>query len=91
MTYSDTQLAQIEEMAGLFMRLPDIAALVGVTTKELKLEVSNEKSAVGNAYRKGKAEAILRIRRNEKELADAGSTVALDNLHRALAEMLEDE
>lgn len=91
MTYTQEQLDKIEEMASLYMRISDMAVLLGVNNHILRLDIADASSAARDAYLRGKVNAKLLLRRQEMMLAQVGSPLALDNCHRALLDMEDDE
>jgi hypothetical protein len=69
---------KIKEYASLLMPIPDIAVLIGTDEDELKNKIADKTSVESKAYKLGRAETILEIRRQEIALAKAGSPMAVE-------------
>lgn len=91
MTFTDNELQQIEQMASLYLSITDIATLLGRHPEELRRQVRVNGSPVSNAYHKGKAMRKLELRKQEIQLAQVGSPLALENARQALIDMEDDE
>lgn len=91
MTYSETQLNTIEEMAGCFMRISDIAVMLDVPADVLRSDIADRSSEAARAYRRGKVSSKLELMRNERKLAQLSSPLAIENSHRYLLDMEDDE
>ncbi len=91
MTYTDKELQQIEVMAGLYLTITDIALILGCTPEELRRDVGIVGSPAHNAYQKGKVTRKVELRKQEIQLAQVGSPLALENARLALIEMEDDE
>jgi hypothetical protein len=82
---------KIKEYASLLMPISDIATLIGADEDELKEKIANKSSAESKAYRQGKAETVLEIRRQEIALAKAGSPMAVELVQEYLIEQSQQE
>ena len=91
MTFTDQELQQIEQMASLYMSITDIATLMGVWPEDLRRQVRIKGNPVSVAYNKGKAMRKLELRKQEIQLAQVGSPLALENARQALIDMEDDE
>lgn len=69
MKLDQEQLNKIKELAGLFLRVDEIAISIDVDIEELEEELTNKKSAAFLAYFKGKTESKIALRRNVVEMA----------------------
>ena len=69
---------KIKEYASYLLPIPDIAILIGMDEDELKDAIANKTSGISKAYRLGKAETILEIRKQEVALAKTGSPFAIE-------------
>ncbi len=91
MEYSDKELQQIEVMAGLFLTVSDIAIILGRKPEEVRRDVTSVGTPAYNAYTKGKVSRKLELRKQEIQLAQVGSPLALENARLALIDMEDDE
>lgn len=91
MTYTDKELQQIEVMAGLYLTITDIALILGTTPEELRRDIGIVGSPAHNAYQKGKVSRKVELRKQEIQLAQVDSPLALENARLALIEMEDDE
>ena len=91
MTFTEQELKQIEQMASLYLPITDIATVLGVWPEELRRQVKIKGNPVAIAYQKGKTMRKVELRKQEIQLAQVGSPLALDNARKALIEMEEDE
>lgn len=86
MLYSAEQLEKIKEMASELMRPEHIALLIGVEQDDFKRHIKHKGSPAYIAYETGKAETILELRRQELKLAKLGSPLAVEMVHRFIAD-----
>lgn len=91
MTFTEEELKQIEQMASLFMSVSDIATILGVWPEELRRKIRIKGNPVAIAYNRGKTMRKLELRKQEIQLAQVGSPLALENARHALIDMEEDE
>ena len=91
MTFTETELQQIEQMASLYLSVTDIATILGKLPEELRKEIRIHGSKASLAYYKGKAMRKLELRKQEIQLAQVGSPLALENARLALIDMEDDE
>jgi IS30 family transposase len=91
MTFTEEELKQIEQMASLYMSISDIATILGVWPEELRRQIKIKGNLVSIAYNKGKTMRKLELRKQEIQLAQVGSPLALEIARQALIDMEEDE
>lgn len=91
MTLTETQLQELERLAALFLPLTDIALVLGLSADALREEVRTRTSPAAQAYRRGKAASRVRLHEQEMKLALIGSPLAIENAHRNLMDMEDDE
>lgn len=91
MDYSTEQELKIEEYAGYLLTITDMAALMELDPDELKADIANRKTAISKAYRRGKANTVLLLRKQELDLAKVGSPLAVQLTSGYLMEMNDDE
>lgn len=91
MTFSQKDLIKIEEMAKVYLPIKDMAALLDLDCETLRIEIKDETSNAGKAYRRGKATSKYELRKQEMVLATAGSPLGLESVAAALTEMEEQE
>ena len=91
MSGESAQLEKIKEYASLLMTVPDIAVLIGCDEDELRDRIACKKTPQSLAYRTGRAETLLEIRRQEIELAKNASPMAVENVQNYLLDQLLSE
>lgn len=69
----------------------DIAVLMDIDERRFREILSDKSHPASLAYRKGKAERAFQIRKNELELAEAGSPLAVQLIGSYLRDMDSDE
>jgi hypothetical protein len=82
---------RIKEYASLLMPLPEIAVLTGMDENGLKAKIADRSSEYSKAYRLGRAETVLEIRRQEIALAKAGSPMAVELMQDYLLDQIQSE
>jgi IS30 family transposase len=73
MNLTQEELLQIEEQAGLFLNIEEIALLLNKNKKELKAEIKKENTPANIAYNKGKTITKMELRKNIIKMAKHGS------------------
>ena len=91
MTFTEKELEQIEQMASLYLSVTDIATVLDKRPEELRREIRTKDSAAACAYQKGKTMRKVQLRKQEIQLAQVGSPLALENARLALIDMEDDE
>ncbi len=91
MDLSQETLEQIEKYASIYLPISDIAILLGIPADVLRDEIRNKRSAASQAYHRGKAASRVKLNHQEMLLAQVGSPLAIENAHRNLLEMEDDE
>lgn len=76
MNFSEEELKQVEEYAGLFLTWEDIAVLLEKEISEFQEEFKNKNSQLFRAYRRGQAIKKRDIRRPVIKMAEHGSPQA---------------
>jgi hypothetical protein len=76
--YSEEQLTKIKEYAGLLLTPDQICLLLELDLSSFKLDIKRINSDAYKAYQTGKTEIILSIRKQEIQLAQLGSPMAVD-------------
>lgn len=89
--YSDEILQQIEKFASIYLPITDMAIILDMPAEVLRDDIRNASSAVSKAYHKGKAASRLKLHHQEMMLAQVGSPQAIENAHRNLMDMEDDE
>lgn len=82
---------KIKELASYLMSIPDIAILIGMDEDKLRDEIADKSTEISKAYRLGKAETILEVRKQEVALAKSGSPMALENIAEYLIDQSHSE
>lgn len=91
MTYSEAELQQIEQFASIYLKISDIAVILGVPAEILREDIADKSTAVSQHYRRGKAASKVKLLAQEMQLAQVGSPLAIENTHRNLLDMEDDE
>lgn len=91
MTFTEQELEQIEQLASLYLSVTDIATVMGVRPEELRKQIRFKDDPVAIAYQKGKTMRKVQLRKQEIQLAQVGSPLALENARLALIDMEDDE
>ncbi|MCR8893442.1 hypothetical protein [Bacteroides sp. ET336] len=91
MELTSTQINRIKELASMLTPVSDIAVLMDIDERGFREILSDKSHPASLAYRKGKAERALQIRKNELELAEAGSPLAVQLIGSYLRDMDSDE
>lgn len=91
MRYSEEQLKQIEELAGLYTRPTEIAIYLGVNEGMFKADINCDGNPARNAYIRGKLSQKLEVRKQMAMLARVGSPLAIEMSEKALLDMEDDE
>lgn len=91
MNYSDNDLQQIEKFASIYLKISDIAVILGIPADVLRADIADRSTDVSKAYRRGKADSKVKLHSQEMMLAQVGSPLALENAKRNLLDMEDDE
>ena len=91
MNYTQEQLEQVEKFAAIYLPISDIALLMDMPAEVLRDEIRNRNTSVSRAYHKGKASSRVKLHHQEMLLAQVGSPAAIENAHRNLMDMEDDE
>ena len=91
MKFTNEQLENIEKWAAIYMPISDIAILLSIPADMLRDEIRNKNTEASLAYHKGKAASRLKLHHQEMLLAQVGSPLAIENAHRNLLDMEDDE
>lgn len=84
MTLNENELALLEKMGSVGMRIAECAIALEKDVFELKNEMKNKDSAAFKAYCKGYLTSIIKLRESVAELAYRGSTPS----QKMLSEMM---
>lgn len=91
MNYSTQELESIEKYASIYLKISDIAVILGIPAEELRSDIADRTTPVSIAYRRGKATSKIKLHSQEMLLAQVGSPLAIENAHRNLLDMEDDE
>ena len=91
MNYSEKDLRQIEKFASIYLKISDMAVILDIPADILRSDIADRNSDVSKAYRRGKAESKVKLHSQEMMLAQVGSPLAIENAHRNLLDMEDDE
>lgn len=91
MTYTKEQLEQIEKFASIYLKISDMATVLDVPAEVLRWDISQRETEVSKRYHKGKAASKVKLLSQEMLLAQVGSPLAVENAHRNLMDMEDDE
>ncbi len=91
MTYTESQLSEIEKYASIYLPITEMAIIMDIPAEVLRNDIAHKDTAVSRAYHKGKASSKVKLLTQEMQLAQVGSPLALENTHRNLLDMEDDE
>lgn len=91
MKYSENELLQIEKFASIYLKISDIAVMLDIPADVLRSDIADRTTDVSKAYRRGKASSKVELHSQEMVLAKLGSPLAIENTHRNLLDMEDDE
>lgn len=91
MDFTEDQLLFVEKHASIYLPITDIALLMDIPADVLRDEIRNKTTAVSRAYHRGKAASRVKLHHQEMLLAQVGSPAAIENAHRNLLDMEDDE
>ena len=91
MTYSEEELQQVEQFASIYLKISDMAVILGVPAESLRSDIADHNKEVSLRYRRGKAASKVKLLHQEMMLAQVGSPLAIENTHRNLLDMEDDE
>lgn len=91
MKFTQEQLEQINKWASIYLPISDMALMLDVPAEMLREEIRNKHTKVSLAYHRGKAASRVKLHQQEMLLAQVGSPLAIENAHRNLLDMEDDE
>ena len=91
MNFTQEQLEQINKWASIYLPISDMALMLDVPAEMLRDEIRNKHTEVSLAYYRGKAASRVKLHQQEMLLAQVGSPLAIENAHRNLLDMEDDE
>ena len=91
MDYTRKQIEQVEEYASLFLKISDIALLIGVDPDVLRDDIADKSSDVSLNYHVTKLQTIARLRRQEIQQAELGSNIAIELVSKYITDQTLDE
>ena len=91
MNYTVEQLEQIEKLASIYLKISDMAIILDVPAEVLRWDISQRETEVSKRYNRGKAASKVKLLSQEMLLAQVGSPLAVENAHRNLMDMEDDE
>lgn len=91
MNYTPDMIEQVEKYASIYLPITDMALLMDLQPEVLREDIRNRKSDISKAYYRGKAASRVKLHHQEMLLAQVGSPVAIENAHRNLLDMEDDE
>ena len=91
MTYSEDVLQQIEQFASIYLKISDMAVILGIHPEVLRSDIADRSTEVSKRYLRGKATSKVKLLHQEMMLAQMGSPLAIDNTHRNLLDMEDDD
>ena len=91
MTFTQEQLEQINKWASIYLPISVMALMLDIPAEMLREEIRNKHTEVSLAYYRGKAASRVKLHQQEMLLAQVGSPLAIENAHRNLLDMEDDE
>ena len=68
-----------------------MAVILGIPAEVLREDIADQGSEASQHYRRGKAASKVKLLHQEMMLAQVGSPLAIENTHRNLLDMEDDE
>lgn len=91
MEFTQEQLDEIEKYASIYLPITEMAILLSIPADILRDEIRDHNTPVSLAYHRGKAISKVKLHHQEMLLAQVGSPLAIENAHRNLLDMEDDE
>ena len=91
MNYTPEQLDQIEKFASIYLKISDMAVILDIAPEQLRWDISQKDTEVSRRYYRGKAASNVKLLHQEMLLAQVGSPLAIENTHKNLLDMEDDE
>lgn len=91
MVYTEEQLKQVEQFASIYLKISDMAVILGISPSLLREDIADRNSEVSKRYHRGKAASRVKLLHQEMQLAYVGSPLALENTRNNLLDMEDDE
>lgn len=91
MKYDEETLKQIEQYASIYLKISDIAVILDIPAEKLREDIADRGTEVSKHYYRGKAASKVKLLSQEMQLAYVGSPLALENTHKNLLDMEDDE
>ena len=79
MAYTEEQLTQIEQYASIYLKISDMAVILGISATQLREDIADKSTEVSRRYHRGKAASRVKLLHQEMQLAYVGSPLALEN------------
>ena len=91
MTYTEDTLTKIEQYASIYLKISDMAVILGISPTQLRSDIADRTTEVSKRYHRGKAASRVKLLHQEMQLAYVGSPLALENTRNNLLDMEDDE
>ena len=91
MTYTEDILTKIEQYASIYLKISDMAVILGISPTTLRSDIADRTTEVSKRYHRGKAASRVKLLHQEMQLAYVGSPLALENTRNNLLDMEDDE
>ena len=91
MTYTDDILTKVEQYASIYLKISDMAVILGISPTQLRSDIADRTTEVSKRYHRGKAASRVKLLHQEMQLAYVGSPLALENTRNNLLDMEDDE
>ena len=91
MTYTDDILTKVEQYASIYLKISDMAVILGISPTTLRSDIADRTTEVSKRYHRGKAASRVKLLHQEMQLAYVGSPLALENTRNNLLDMEDDE
>ena len=91
MTYTEDTLTQIEQYASIYLKISDMAVILGISPTQLRSDIADRTTEVSKRYHRGKAASRVKLLHQEMQLAYVGSPLALESTRNNLLDMEDDE
>ncbi|MBD5302962.1 MAG: hypothetical protein HDS16_08235 [Bacteroides sp.] len=82
---------RVGQFASIYLKISDMAVILDVPADVLSSDIADRSTDVSKAYRRGKATSKVKLHSQELRLAQVGSPPAIENAHRNLLDIEDDE
>lgn len=83
---TEEEYLKIEEYSALFLTIAEIAIMTGINEDFLRAELDNKNSELFPRFHRARLNEIIKIRKQEIEMASLGSNTAIEQVEKYILE-----